>query len=409
MIVLKEKNLLVTNIDVEQMSTCEVASLISDLQDYQIHMQSQNEEIKKTRQELQRSRDSYFDLYNFAPVGYFTVDTDGTIKQCNLTATCLLEKRSCDIIGHNITDLIFPEDSEVYLQHSTCLFDQRKREACVLRMYKGNGEFIYVRMESDFFPDEDGLLKISSVFLDVTKVIMGEQQLKKTVDALTKSNTELERFAYVASHDLREPLRNISSCVQLLEKNYIENLDAGAKSLIKYTIEGVNQINSLISDLLAYSKHGSISGCFEKLDFNYILENVLENLKQLILENNAIITFDNLPEIVADSAQISQLLQNLISNAIKHNAGSNVKIHIGSLKWKKELLFFVKDDGCGIEEEYLEKIFEIFRRLESRGEYSGTGIGLAICKQVVEKHGGKIWAESSIGNGSTFYFTLPLR
>jgi len=409
MAALKEKNLLVTNCEVAQMSKYEVASLIGELQDYQIKLQRQNEEIERTRQELQRSRDSYFDLYNFAPVGYFTLGDDGVIQQCNLNVTNLLGKKSTEITGRKITDLIFPADGEVYLQHAKSLIDERRREACVLRMYKGDGDFIYARMESDFFPDENGILKLSSVFLDVTPYIIGEQELKKTVDALTTSNMELERFAYVASHDLREPLRNISSCVQMLEKNYSEKLDIEAKALIQYTIEGVNQINSLISDLLAYSRNGNISGCFKRVDFNHILDNVLESLKQLIKENHTTIIFDKLPEIVADSTQIHQLLQNLISNAIKHNAGVDIAVHIGFLKWRKQLLFFVKDNGRGIEEEYLEKIFEIFRRLEGRSEYSGTGIGLAICKRVVEKHGGTIWAESCLGHGSAFYFTLPLR
>lgn len=385
--------------------TDDLHKLINYLQECLASLRTHNSELIEDARKLQESRDLYFDLYNFAPAGYLTIDSSGTIRYCNSSLCNLLDTKIDDILHRNITQLIDSEYHEAYFNHRKNILENTPAEACTLRMHKGKNNFIYARMESSHRQDAYGNVNQHSVLLDITPCILAGQSLKKTVEELTKSNTELEQFVYIASHDLREPLRNISSCTQILNIKYNYLFDTESQELMRGTVESATQMNSLIHDLLLYSKHRKSFSCFETLDCNNILENVLDNLKHLILETKAKITFDSMPEITADNTQIIQLLQNIISNAINHNDKSP-QIHVSARRQNQHWLFSITDNGPGIANEYLEKIFKTFRRLNTNNKYHGTGIGLAICKQVVENHGGKIWAESNLGVGSTFYFSI---
>jgi light-regulated signal transduction histidine kinase (bacteriophytochrome) len=229
---------------------------------------------------------------------------------------------------------------------------------------------------------------------------------KELINKLKTSNKELEQFAYVASHDLQEPLRMVASFSQLLERRYKDQIDEDADDYIEFIVEGANRMKKLIDDLLAFSRLNTEAKEFKLTDTNSALDDVLVNLNPTIMENNAQITHDPLPIIKVDSSQIRQLFQNLITNAIKFHGDEPPKIHISAEETGKEWLFSVSDNGIGIDSNHLEKIFNVFNRLHTREEYEGTGIGLAICKRIVERHGGKIWVESEPGKGSTFYFTL---
>ncbi len=234
-----------------------------------------------------------------------------------------------------------------------------------------------------------------------------EVKLEKLIDNLKASNRELEQFAYVSSHDLKEPLRMITSFLQLLQRRYADKLDEDANDFINFAVEGAKRMNNMINDLLEYSRIGTKEMEFEYLESEKILETVLTNLEPLIIENHAIITYDPLPLIHANEQMMSQLFQNLISNAIKYHGDKDPKIHISADKGKDEYVFAVKDNGIGIDKNHLERIFTIFQRLHSREEYEGTGIGLAISLRILQKHHGTIWAESEQGKGTTFYFTIP--
>ena len=240
---------------------------------------------------------------------------------------------------------------------------------------------------------------------NIDKRTQVELELRLKTDELIRSNAELEQFAYVASHDLQEPLRMISSYIQLVKERYKEKLDSDANEFIDFAIDGANRMRTLILSLLEYSRANRMQP-FLKINTENLLVEVLHDLKDLINSNNAIIKIEKLPDVYGDQVLIGQLFQNLISNAIKFKGDANPEIRISCKKTNNEYLFSVKDNGIGIPNEYFEKIFIILQRLHTAEKYPGTGMGLAICKKIVERHGGKIWVESKINKGSTFYFTL---
>jgi PAS domain S-box-containing protein len=234
-----------------------------------------------------------------------------------------------------------------------------------------------------------------------------EEKLAQQAKELARSNAELEQFAYVASHDLQEPLRLIASYTHLLAKRYMGKLDADADEFIGYTVESTQRMQRLISDLLTYSRVSMHGKPFDKTDLNEALKQALFNLQIAIEENQALITQDNLPVLNVDAVQMAQLFQNLIGNAIKFHGHEPPCIHISARQAGEMWIIAVKDNGIGIDPRFSERIFILFQRLHDRSEYPGTGIGLAICKRIVERHQGKIWVDSEPGQGATFYFTLP--
>jgi signal transduction histidine kinase len=226
-------------------------------------------------------------------------------------------------------------------------------------------------------------------------------------EKLARSNRELEHFAYIASHDLQEPLRMIGSFLQLLSLEYEDKLDADGKEYIHFAVDGARRMQELISDLLTYSRVDMKGKPFLPTDMEAVLDAVLGDLRHAIEESGAVVTRDPLPTLRADALQMMQLFQNLIKNAIKFRGQAPPAVHVGGTQEADGWTFSVRDNGIGIEPRYWEKIFVIFQRLHTRDEYPGTGIGLAVCQRIVERHGGRIWLESQAGAGTTFFFTLP--
>ncbi len=262
----------------------------------------------------------------------------------------------------------------------------------------------------DDFEDEKSKVEAVNAELrrEVADRAAAERALREKTDALALSNAELEQFAYVASHDLQEPLRMVSSYVQLFEKRYAGQVDAQAKKYIDYSVEGAKRMQALIGGLLEFSRVGRIDEPFGPVDTGSALDQALLNLRSAIEESHAAVTRGPLPTVTGNPARLGQVLQNLVGNAIKfRRPGEAPAIHVSALPRRHDWLFEVKDNGIGIDPQFLDRIFVIFQRLHTRAEYPGTGIGLSICKKVIERHGGRIWVESHIGAGSTFQFTLP--
>jgi light-regulated signal transduction histidine kinase (bacteriophytochrome) len=242
---------------------------------------------------------------------------------------------------------------------------------------------------------------------EITDRKRAEEMLVQQAEELARSNAELEQFAYVASHDLQEPLRMVTSHLQLLEQRYKGKLNANANEFIAYAIDGATRMQMTIEDLLAYSRVGMWGEDFEPTDCEAVLAHTLADLQVAIEESGAVVTHDPLPMVMADDLQLGQVFQNLIGNAIKFRGEEPPRVHVSAQQEGDEWVFSVRDNGIGIDPEYADCIFEIFQRLHTWEEYPGAGIGLATCKKIMERHGGRIWVESQPREGSTFYFTIP--
>ena len=260
------------------------------------------------------------------------------------------------------------------------------------------------------------------ILAELAEVDRAREELADRANELARSNADLEQFAYVASHDLQEPLRKVASFCQLLEQRYGDQLDERAQSYIAFAVDGAKRMQRLIDDLLAFSRVGTRGQQFQPVDCGQVLQDVLHGLRLAIEEAGAAITYENLPTVLGDRGQLYQLLQNLIANALKFRGKASPRIHVSatwhaggnsaggpSAEENPTWVFAITDNGIGIDPQYADRIFVIFQRLHSRAQYSGTGIGLAICKKIVERHGGRIWVESMVGYGATFYFRLPDR
>jgi PAS domain S-box-containing protein len=276
-----------------------------------------------------------------------------------------------------------------------------------LELVSAKGVHKWVRTIGHPVSENGKVVSVHGSFQDITERKHVAIRLESLITDLQRSNTELEQFAYVASHDLQEPLRMVASYTQLLGERYKDRLDENANKYIHYAVDGATRMQQLINDLLTYSRIGTKGKPFTLVDTSVVLQEVLGNLKIRLDEQKAIITHDELPSVQGDAIQLAQLFQNLISNAVKFRGEEVPHVHIGAKEEGNLWQFSVKDNGIGIDPQYADRVFIIFKRLHTRQEYPGSGIGLTICKKIAERHGGEIWFESDLGKGTTFFFTIP--
>lgn len=369
---------------------------------------------KSIKEAYQINEYQFRTVFEQSPIGKEIIDPDGNIVRINKAFMNMFgieeqdEVYKLSLFGNpNISSEVLEKirhGISINYEEVQFNFDELKKNK-LLKTHRNGIAYLHEVITPLF----DSNKKITGYLLqvqDITSKKKVEMNLKKAISDLETSNKELERFAYVASHDLQEPLRMIGSYTQLLAKRYRGKLDNDADDFINFAVEGANRMRQLINDLLTYSRITSRINPYILVNCNDLMVNVVANLSAQIKASNAVITYNQLPVIFADETQIMQLFQNLISNAIKFRGEYQPEICISCSSNDIEWIFSVKDNGMGIESIYHDRIFVIFQRLNNRENYPGTGIGLAICKKIVERHGGRIWVESNLNEGAIFYFTI---
>ena len=362
----------------------------------------------ETQLRLRESEARFRQTFELAASGIGHV-RDGRFVRVNRSLCEIFGYAEGELLGRHVKELSHPEDRDVSDAPRERIRRGEAESARFEKRYlRADGAVIWCEVAVALVRDVYGVPQYEvAIFDEVTDRKKAEARLREAHEELKRSNAELEQFAYVASHDLQEPLRMVASYAQLLGRRYEAKLDGDAREFMAYIVDGAARMKQLIEDLLAYSRVGTKGAEFKRVNAEDALKRALFNLRVAIEEAGAVVTNDPLPTLSGDEVQLGQLLQNLMSNALKFRSDSVPRIHIGVTESAKEYAFEVRDNGIGIEPQYYERIFMVFQRLHNKGEYPGTGIGLAICKKVVERHGGRIWVESRPGAGSSFYFTLP--
>lgn len=320
--------------------------------------------------------------------GIIIVDRNTTVRFINPAAEAMLDRQADTLLGQGFE------------------FPIARREATEITIIRRNGEPTIAEMcviETEWQEEVAYLVLIR----DITERKRAEEALARQAEELARSNAELDQFAYVVSHDLQEPLRAVAGYLRLLQRRNKGRLDASSENYITRTVDAALRMQTLINDLLAYSRVHTRGTSFEPIDCNVIVNRALVHLRDAVEKSGVVVNADRLPVIQGDDTQLTQLFKNLISNAIKFRGAVPLRVDIAAERKEQEWVFSVRDNGIGIDPKYTDRIFVIFKRLHGRRKYPGTGIGLAICKKIVERHGGRIWVGSELGKGSTFYFTIP--
>ena len=384
----------------EDLST-QVESSRQKLDQTQKSLDEKTRESREYDRSLQESRHDLETFLNCLQESAYLIDLEGRIRMANQTFARRMGLKLDDLLHQNIYEILDEPVSR-----------KRKHYADRAVMTKKPQSFEDVRDEltiyNRIYPAFDAdcqVVRLAVLGFDITQNKKAEKQLIKMTEELARSNRDLEQFAYIASHDLQEPLRMVSSFTQLLARRYAGRLDKDADEFIAFAVDGARRMSDLIQALLRYSRVHTNERAFEEVDLNRVLNIVTRNLKYSIEESGAKIKSADLPIVTADETQMIQLLQNLLSNAIKFRSDNPLEISIGCESSEEEWIFSVADNGIGIDKVDLDRIFILFSKLNRQKD--STGIGLAICEKIVNRHGGKIWVESVPGQGSTFYFTLP--
>ena len=379
-------------------------------------------EVAERQRLEQLRRDSealYQSLVDTLPINILRKDLRGRVTFGNRGYCERMGKPLGELLGKADHDLFPPELAEKYCRDDEKVVRTGEMFEDIEEHRSGDDHRLYVHVLKAPVHDASGkIVGTQVIFWDVTARRLAEEALERAAAELARSNKELEQFAYVASHDLQEPLRMITSYTQLIARRYQDRLDEDAKEFMRFAVDGALRMQKLIQGLLEYSRVGTRGKPFEAASCESALDGALANLKIVLEESGAVLHRTPLPRIMGDPIQLTQLFQNLISNALKFRGQEKPVIQIEAERKIKpdaaalnvppyEWVFHVRDNGIGIEPQYFERIFVIFQRLHTQDQYPGTGIGLAICRKIVERHGGRIWLDSIAGRGTTFHFTLP--
>jgi len=363
-------------------------------------------ELEVMEREVKQSEELFRILFYSSPIGTYIIQ-NGHFQLANRQLAYILGYEEHELIGKSSLGFVLAEDRDAVRENAVRMLKAERSLGYEFRIVTKQAKVKWV-METVapvFYQEKRATL---GHLIDVTERKQVEERLKQITVEMQRSNTELEQFAYVISHDLQEPLRMVSSYTQLLAKRYSNKLDADADEFIAYAVDGAKRMQTLLYELLEYSRVGTRGKPFSLVGCKDIAEQAMANLKIAIEESGATVSYDTLPTVMADEGQLVRLFQNLIGNAIKFRREEPPRVRISAQRRHNMVTFSIEDNGIGISPQHSQSIFEIFRRLHTREEYPGTGMGLAICKRIVERHGGRISVQSRPGKGSTFHFTIEV-
>jgi len=381
------------------------------------------EEKRRTEEALRESEEQLAYIIDFLPDATFAIDSEGKVIAWNRAIEEMTGAAKNEVIGKKgfahaipfygnarpiLIDLVFRDQKDIEKEYDFILRkgDQLTAEVFAPLLYKGKGAYLW-GIAAPLYDSKGNIVGAIESIRDITERKQIEDALTKKSEELARSNADLALFAYAASHDLQEPLRTITSFVQLLQKRYHGKIDPDADEFIDFIVGGTKRMQQLINDLLTYSRVNTRKGPISPMKIEDVLQKAMQNLRYILEEVKGTVIYEEMPSIVADEPQMTQLFQNLIGNALKFHGEEAPKVEISAARKGNDWIFSVKDNGIGIDPQYKDRIFEIFQRLHTREEYSGTGIGLAIAKKIVERHGGRIWVDGEPGKGTTFRFTIP--
>ena len=405
--------------DPEELPVEEVRRLVHELRVHQIELEMQNESLRETQAELVESNSRYTDLYDFAPVGYLTVDEKCLILEANLTVARQLGIERSIFVGHPFPNFIATSEKDGFRSLVARIFQERGQQTFESRLItRRKGEELYALLESMFVEDARGNKQCRISVTDISDRRRAEETVKVYMTKLKQSNLELQDFAFIASHDMQEPLRKIQTFGTLIMEKYAEALDEEGRDFLDRMMRAAKRMSDMVRGLLDYSRLTTMAQPFGTVDLTRLVGEVEDDLEILIERSGALIEVGHLPILEADPHQMRRLFQNLIVNALKFHGKEKpkpvVKVYAesagkspGPASGGSAHRIFVEDNGMGFDEKYLDRIFILFQRLHGRSAFEGTGMGLAICRRIVERHHGAITARSKPGHGATFVITLP--
>ena len=363
-----------------------------------------------TRKTRTVSEDFYDDVYEHAPDMYCSVDVrTGEITACNLTYADEIGLERDDILGADALEYYAEESEGEVLQAREQVRGGEPVENVDVRVRRADGSTFWALHSATPIREDGKVVGLRAALRDVSALKKAEREFREQTRQLKQSNEELEQFAYLASHDLQEPLRMVASYTQLLARRYEDELDERAQKYIGYAVEGAERMKALLNDLLQYSRVGRPNESMEAVDLNGVLESVTSNLMIRIRETGAEVDVDELPVVHGNRTMLNSLFQNLIGNGIKFNDSSTPRVTVSVADTDDDQVTVeVRDNGVGFDPDNADRMFQMFQRLNGRGDFEGTGTGLAIVKKIVEAHDGTVSADSTPGEGSTFRVTLPL-